>query len=558
MNGNFLFLMEHFPALEKTGSLAESYLYADPNACIYKIGTLAETIVNYMFELIPIKPSASDNTQFNRLNTLQKLYKSNPDLLQFPNEICDMFHAIRIRRNDAVHAGYDSFEDCLTLLEMAHTISTWFMQAFGDYTYDPIPFVMPEDIRNQPDYAEIIRENEKLAAELEKAQAAILEKLAHRHTRAEERKRHADRAARNIRLSEREIRYLIDEQLRKTGWEADAINLRYSRGTRPEENRNIAIAEWPTDLALCKWGYADYALFAGLKLVGVVEVNAGRHDISAAIDNECREYSMAVKEEHEGYLAGTWGEYKVPFLFAANGRAHIQQNENKSGIWFRDARNDANEARVLQGWMAPQGLLDMLETDIAAANQRLAASPYDPLLDKKKLSFRPYQIEAVKKTEAAVIHGRRAALIVMAAGAGKTRVALGLIFRFLKTGRFKRILYLVGDKAAGGRMLGFINKYIGRKAGVCVSTVQSLAERVIYGDSDTKPSVTDFDLVILDDALDLSKGANISDYRAAIDYFDAIKIALASAPAPYVREIYRTPVFNYSYNRAVKEGYLIN
>jgi len=34
VKGNFTFLTELFPALEKLGSLAESYLYSDPNACL--------------------------------------------------------------------------------------------------------------------------------------------------------------------------------------------------------------------------------------------------------------------------------------------------------------------------------------------------------------------------------------------------------------------------------------------------------------------------------------------------------------------------------------------
>jgi len=32
--------------------------------------------------------------------------------------------------------------------------------------------------------------------------------------------------------SEAETRYLIDEQLRKVGWEADTEKLRYSKGTQ--------------------------------------------------------------------------------------------------------------------------------------------------------------------------------------------------------------------------------------------------------------------------------------------------------------------------------------
>ena len=48
-------------------------------------------------------------------------------------------------------------------------------------------------------------------------------------------------------ITESKTRVLIDEQLRKVGWEADTNNLRYSNGTRPVKGRNLAIAEWKTN-----------------------------------------------------------------------------------------------------------------------------------------------------------------------------------------------------------------------------------------------------------------------------------------------------------------------
>ena len=390
VNSNFLFLAEEFPLLEKIGSLAEKYLYTDPNACLYKIGTLAETMVNLMFEIVEgLKPPpGNDNTQANKVKILlrEKL---------ITKEIGDIFTRIRLSRNEAVHAGYDSFEACGALLEQAHTLSVWFMRAYADELYQPVPFVMPDDIRGRANYKKLLDEYEKLAAELEKALADAPPERARKRVHASERRRRAEKAARDMRLSEREVRYIIDEQLRNAGWEADTFNLRYSKGTRPEKGRNLAIAEWPTDLTVCKWGYMDYALFAGLELLGVVEANAYRNDMLFFIGNQCREYSMGVKEEHMGYVIGTWDEYKAPFLFAANGRACTKENETQSGVWFRDARNGANMPRVLQGWIGPRDLLDMLESDVAAANKKLSDFSYDPLRDADGLGLRPYQIEAI-------------------------------------------------------------------------------------------------------------------------------------------------------------------
>ena len=202
VNSNFSFFEKEFPALEKMGCLAEGYIYSDPNTCLYKMGSLAETIVNYMLELEELKPpSGNDNTHANRIKVLQRAGKLSP-------EISDIFYVLRIKRNEAVHEGYDSFEECMALLEMAYTLSVWFMQIYGECASEPAEFVLPEDIRNQADYQKLLEENEKLSAELEKAQATALSKLTHKRMHASERRRRADRATRNIRMSERETRYI--------------------------------------------------------------------------------------------------------------------------------------------------------------------------------------------------------------------------------------------------------------------------------------------------------------------------------------------------------------
>ncbi|BAZ13145.1 type III restriction enzyme res subunit [Calothrix sp. NIES-4071] len=37
-----------------------------------------------------------------------------------------------------------------------------------------------------------------------------------------------------------------------------------------------------------------------------------------------------------------WGEYKVPFVFATNGRTFLRQLETLSGMWFCDIRKPSN------------------------------------------------------------------------------------------------------------------------------------------------------------------------------------------------------------------------
>lgn len=47
-----------------------------------------------------------------------------------------------------------------------------------------------------------------------------------------------------------------------------------------------------------------------------------------------------------------------------------------------------------------------------------------------------------------------------------------------------------------------------------------------------------------------------SKYRAVIDYFDAVKIALTATPALHTTEIFGKPVYEYTYRTAVVDGYL--
>ena len=51
-----------------------------------------------------------------------------------------------------------------------------------------------------------------------------------------------------------------------------------------------------------KNGYADYALFVGLKLVGIVEAKKAAVDIPSAIDYQCKEYAKGIKAEHKEYI----------------------------------------------------------------------------------------------------------------------------------------------------------------------------------------------------------------------------------------------------------------
>ena len=437
MESNFAFLNDQFPVLGNFGELAEKYLYSDSNSCLMKLGMIGETIVNLMFTYDQI-PLPRENTAVKRIDVLLREGMITRDL-------SDILHALRKIRNKAVHENYSSVEKGKALLQMAHSLSEWFMQTYGDWDYQSHLFVMPSE---NPESVTDDKENEQVKEEELLKDASIAAEAAPVVAR-DERKRQAGRAAGLRVRSEAETRYLIDEQLRKVGWEADTAGLRYSRGTRPAKGRNIAIAEWPTDSTVSSRGYVDYALFIGDRLVATIEAKAIHKDIPSVIDYQCKDYSRNIRAVDAKYQIGRWGNYKVPFTFATNGRPYLEQYETKSGVWFLDLREPDHAPRALKGWMSPTGMLELLEKDIAAYNQALQDMPFDLLRDKDGLNLREYQLKAVQAAEDAIRKGQQNVLLAMATGTGKTRTILGMIYRFLKTGRFRRILFLVDRTALG-------------------------------------------------------------------------------------------------------------
>jgi len=585
LKSNFSFLEERWPLLTTLGSMAEKYLYTDSNSCLIKLGLFAESIVRLMFALDKILEPQEENTQANRIRILKR-----EGLL--PKDIDDILYGIRISRNDAVHDGYESTEQAKILLEFAFKLGIWFMQTYGVWNYEPLKFVMPEDTSREGDFESIIKAQEEKIKQLsEKIKTSPGNEP---DISIAERRKRANTSADKINLSEKETRYLIDEQLRKVGWKADTINLRYSKGARPQKGRNLAIAEWPTDSTVGNGGFADYALFAGIRLIGVIEAKRHIADIPSVIDYQCKDYAQHIKAEHSAYIVDKWGDYQVPFLFATNGRKYLKQIETKSGIWFLDARKSTNIPKALQGWVSPDGLMELLTSDIDKADKELKETAYDLLTDKDGLNLRPYQIEAIRVAEQAVIDGQQSILLSMATGTGKTRTILGLIYRLIKASRFKRVLFLVDRTALGEQAQDVFkevkledlmtldeiynikeleDKDFDKETKIHVATVQSLVKRIMYNEGDTMPAVTDYDLVVIDEAhrgyiLDKEMGDDeflyrnqddyVSKYRTVIEYFDAVKIALTATPALHTTEIFGKPVFNYSYREAVIEGYLVD
>ncbi|WP_150526664.1 type I restriction-modification system endonuclease [Roseibium sediminis] len=631
---NFDHLKPLNPQLHRLGVLAERFFAQDANTSIMKSRQFAELMVK---EVAALSGDYRPEEQETTANLLKRL--SAQQIL--PEEVARVFHAVRKQGNEAAHEYVGTPGQALSALKLCRALGVWYRRSFGrDPNFKPGPFVPPRDPEVADDglKSELLRlrsevktsaaklaQTEAEAEELRVAKAALEElaqqaseesavweqsaleqeatkaelekKLAELQAKAKaepdqvlrERKNAGREAASKIELDERDTRLLIDLQLIEMGWEADSQQLSFSKGTRPEKGRNLAISEWPTDT-----GPVDYALFVGLICVGVVEAKREAADVPGVL-TQAQRYAKCIKLAPENAAPdGPWKHglddpYRVPFAFATNSRPYVRQWKTKSGIWYCDLRRTSNQPDALPQWFAPKDLLAKLETDIDASHDALEEEAFG------KGKLRPYQEEAISAIEDAVKGGQRDILISMATGTGKTRTSIALMYRLLKHSRFQRILFLVDRKALGkqtedalktteiealrnfSQIYGFAGleqKLPEPEQRVQIATVQSLIARIMGTDDPSgRPTPGTYDCIIVDEAhrgytLDAELREtdivfrNLDDYQSAyrqvLDYFDAVKIALTATPALHTREIFGHPVFHYGYRQAVIEGYLID
>ncbi len=644
---NFAFLKYHDPIFFQLATTAEKIFAHDPNTTLVKLRQLGEAMAQDIAARVGI-----DHTDMNQLSLINQLVRR----IGLDDNIRALFHTLRVEGNKATHQFKTSHKQAMDGIKVARALAVWFHRSFGPQgaSFTPGSFVMPDDPSEQ--LREYSTEIEQLKASLQDANQqiessqellALKQQEADAHARlaakmdeeaktyaelaeeqeakletaqqefnehlkdlqfsqqdvkvasktAREVKQQTAKATAKLQLNEELTRILIDTQLLEAGWEADTQTLTYANGARPEKGKNKAIAEWPTTGNQ----KADYVLFMGCTAMAVVEAKRKNKNVAGAIP-QAERYSKGFRLLSEEQL-GAWllqnmrapwltGDgtgkttFKIPFVYSCNGRPYIKQLAEQSGTWFRDCRKPSNTARALADFHTPQGLLDMLTRDKDDAGQKLREESFD------YLGLRDYQQKAVQAVEVVLENDQRKCLLAMATGTGKTRTIIGLMYRFLKAERFKRILFLVdrtslGDQATDSfrearleqnQTLAQIYdiKELGEMAPeaetrVQVATVQAMVKRIFQNDNPI--AVDQFDCIIVDEAhrgytLDQEMGEGemevrdagqyLSSYRRVLDHFDAVKIGLTATPAKHTAEIFGKPVYTYSYREAVADDWLID
>ncbi|MDG0973339.1 MAG: type I restriction-modification system endonuclease [Crocinitomicaceae bacterium] len=582
-NSNFSYIEAEYPQLAHIGQLAERNVFIDPSTTLSKLRLLLEL----MSKLIAQYECIDDADRMDQMTRLQKLEYA----AILPPEINDLFHKVRVSGNKASHSVAGSPSEAKFMLRQTVKVVKWF---YAVYENQELTFDFIEPIEQADDRSEIEALEKALASAREEVRN-FKDKLAITAAIPEvqkvERKENAKKLILKIQETEAETRERIDHQLREAGWECDTAMLNFkSKKTLPDKGRSMAIAEWK-----CGARWADYALFIDKELVGIVEAKRHNKNVMSALQ-QAKNYSSDVLSENDADFVthGNAERYKVPFIFSTNGRGYLEQIRTESGIWFWDARAQTNVERPLRNWFSPRDLKEKLIFDESHGDEKLEETPYDILSDRQGLGLRKYQIEAIKCVEHKILTERkeRRALIAMATGTGKTRTMIGLCYRLIASGRFRRILFLVDRTMLGEQAAAAFNevKIEGLQTFAQIydlkdldqattdldtkihfATVQSMVKRIAY--SDSPPSVGDYDCIVVDEAhrgyildKEMEEEEFIlrdqldfqSKYRMVLDHFDAYRIGLTATPAIHTAEIFGEPVFNYSYRRAVIEGHLID
>ena len=576
MNSNFSFLNGKWDVLANLGETAEKNVYHDPHTTVMKLRLFAETLTKFILAAENIK-EAYGTIQVDRINTLRRDGLIEPELI-------NILETLRRKGNLAVHeAGYGKTEEAKALLQLTFRLSIWFMEVYGDWDFQAPDYLEPQE-ESELDIEKLQQEYEEkvkgLEEELDTIRKHAKEEQAELRT---ERKKISKNFMRRHKLTEAETRIIIDEKLRLAGWEADTTTINHQKNsTLPEKNRNMAIAEWKVE-----GGRVDYALFIGLKLVGFIEAKAKKKTIPGALESQTKVYARSVIQNTDEVITPTTGQYKVPFLYATNGRPYLRQLQEESGIWFWDSRKPLEHARPLEGWHSPEDLQLLLSQDDQEANKKLQEE------DITKFGLRAYQQEAVLSAEATLIEGKRRMLMAMATGTGKTRTAIALMYRLIKTKKCRRILFLVDRNSLGKQTedalkdtkiegLSFSDIYDVKSleditpevaTKVQIATVQGMVRRLFYSNDGKIPSVGQYDFIIVDEAhrgytsdREMSEEElefrdqddYISQYRRVIDYFDAACLGLTATPALHTTEIFGMPIYKYSYSEAVLDGFLVD
>lgn len=379
----------------------------------------------------------------------------------------------------------------------------------------------------------------------------------------------------------------IDTRLRALGWKITP----HKQGMDTSKLGAVALEEYPTAN-----GPADYALFVRGQFLGIIEAKKVTVNPQNVLE-QAKRYALGAIDG-----PGNWDGYRVPFLYASNGEL----------IWHLDTRGHKRISRQISDYHTPAALTEFFKREIAQAFDWFLDTPIDHIT-----RLRPYQQQSIFCAEKAIMDGRRQMLLALATGTGKTFLTVAMIYRLLESKAAKRILFLVDRKALAAQSVREFAAFTtprGNKFNqeyevysqrfqredfgddqpfdpkvlpeaylaapdeshtfLYVSTIQRMTINLFgregaFPQDGNDPEMEDdagkldipihaFDIIIADECHRGYTSSETAIWRQTLQYFDAIKIGLTATPAAHTVAFFGEPIFRYTVEQAVQEGYLVD
>lgn len=205
-------------------------------------------------------------------------------------------------------------------------------------------------------------------------------------------------------------REIIDQKLTAAGWIIQDM---------AELNRFAGVGVAAREFTL-ETGEADYLLFVDGKAAGILEAKPEGTTL-AGVAEQAGRYAVGLPANIPHVTL------PLPFQYESTGVETL----------FRDNRDPNSRSRHVFSFHQPETLAEWLREENTFRG-RLQTLP--PLIPGELWSA---QIEAIRNLEGALAQDRPRSLIQMATGSGKTFTAVNFIYRLIKFGRARRVLFLV-------------------------------------------------------------------------------------------------------------------
>ena len=309
---------------------------------------------------------------------------------------------------------------------------------------------------------------------------------------------------------------------------------------------------------------ADYILYINANNpIAIVEAKDNNHSVSYGLQ-QAMTYAQMLDVPF-AYSSNGDAFYEHDFLTGLERQIPLDQFPTYDEL-FERFRAESNDG---------EGLTPV-ETAIIDQPYYTSQTTYAP---------RYYQRIAINRSVDAIAKGQKRLLLAMATGTGKTYTAFQIVYRLLKAGFIKKVLYLADrnilvdqsiqqDFAPLGRSIHKVNFAQDDPSTITsyevyFSLYQQLTDREDQRDEDEEDAVSRlsqlfnpdfFDLVIVDEC-HRGSAKKDSNWRKILEYFDsAAQIGMTATPkeTKYISNIdyFGEPIYTYSLREGIEDGFL--